>query len=112
MHIDKLDDIVNKYDNTYHRTIKKKPVDVKSSTYSDFNKENNKEGSKQYQNKKYQNIKAFLQKALFQISLKKLKTLCCGHVLLVILTEKKLPEHSMKKSCKKQIKKSLDLNKY
>ena len=26
--IDKLDDIVNEYDNTYHRTIKMKPVDV------------------------------------------------------------------------------------
>ena len=32
MHLDKLDDIVNKYNNTYHRTIKTKPVDVKLST--------------------------------------------------------------------------------
>ena len=30
---DKLDDIVNKYSNTYHNTIKMKPVDLKSSTY-------------------------------------------------------------------------------
>ena len=37
----KLDNIVNKYNNTYHRTIKMKPVDVMSSTYMDFNKENN-----------------------------------------------------------------------
>ena len=37
--IDKLDDIVNKYNNTYHRTIKTKPVDVKSNTYSDSSKE-------------------------------------------------------------------------
>ena len=29
--IDKLDDIVNKYNNTFHRTIKMKPVDVKQS---------------------------------------------------------------------------------
>ena len=28
VYIDKLDDIVNEYNNTYHRTIKKKPVDV------------------------------------------------------------------------------------
>ena len=42
--IDKLDDIFNKYNNTYHRTIKMKLVAVKSSTYIDFNKENNKEG--------------------------------------------------------------------
>ena len=35
MYIDKLDDIVNKYTNTYHRTIKMKPVDVKDNTYID-----------------------------------------------------------------------------
>ena len=46
VYVDKLDDIVNKYDNTYHRTIKMKLVDIKSSTYTDFNKENNKEGPK------------------------------------------------------------------
>ena len=28
MYIDKLNDIVNRYNNTYHRTIKMKPVDV------------------------------------------------------------------------------------
>ena len=28
VYIDKLDEIVHKYDNTYHRTIKMKPVDV------------------------------------------------------------------------------------
>ena len=43
VYIDKLDDIVNKFNNIYHRTIKMKPVDVKSSTHFDFNKENNKE---------------------------------------------------------------------
>ena len=32
-YIDKLDDIVNKYNNIYHSTIKMKPVDVKLSTY-------------------------------------------------------------------------------
>ena len=45
-HIDKLDDIVNKVNNTYHRTIKIKPVDVKPNMYIDFNKESNKEGPK------------------------------------------------------------------
>ena len=33
VYIDKLYDIVNKYNNIYHRTIKMKPVDVKSNTY-------------------------------------------------------------------------------
>ena len=36
VYIDKLDDIVNTYNNTYHRTIKMKPVDVKVNTYIDF----------------------------------------------------------------------------
>ena len=35
VYIDKLDDIVNEYNNTYHRTIKMKPVDVKDTTYID-----------------------------------------------------------------------------
>ena len=34
--IDQLGDVVNKYSNTCHGTIKKKPVNVKSSTYIDF----------------------------------------------------------------------------
>ena len=33
VYIDKLDDIVNKCNNTYHSTIKIKPVDVKSHTH-------------------------------------------------------------------------------
>ena len=45
MYINKLNDMVNKYNNTY-RTIKMKPVDVKPRIYIDFNKENNKEGIK------------------------------------------------------------------
>ena len=43
---DKLDDIVNKYNNTYHSTIKMKPVDVKSNTYTNSSKEINDEDPK------------------------------------------------------------------
>ena len=35
MYINKLDDIVNEYNNTNHRTIKIKPVDVKDNIYID-----------------------------------------------------------------------------
>ena len=41
VYIDKLDDMVNKYNNTYHDTIKMKPVDVKSNGYINFSKEIN-----------------------------------------------------------------------
>ena len=37
-HIDKLDELVNKYSHAYHSTIKMKLVDVKSNTYIDFDK--------------------------------------------------------------------------
>ena len=39
--INKLDDIVDEYNNTYHTTIKMKPVDVKDNTYIDFGKDVN-----------------------------------------------------------------------
>ena len=41
MYIDKLDDIVNKYNNAYHSRINMKPVDVKSNTYITSNEEIN-----------------------------------------------------------------------
>ena len=41
VYIDKLDDIVNEYNNTYHRTVKMKPVDVKYNTYINFRKDVN-----------------------------------------------------------------------
>ena len=44
VYIDKLDDKVNKYNNTYQRTIKMKPLDVKSNTSSNSSKDiNNKD---------------------------------------------------------------------
>ena len=41
VYIDKLNAIVNKYNNTYHTTIKMKPIDVKDNTYINTNKEIN-----------------------------------------------------------------------
>ena len=40
-----LNDIANRYNNTYHSTIKMKPVDAKSSIYIDSSKEVNDENS-------------------------------------------------------------------
>ena len=41
VYINKLNDIVSEYNNTYHRTIKAKPIDVKDNTYIDFKREVN-----------------------------------------------------------------------
>ena len=63
----------------------------------------------------YQNIKRFLQKAIFQIDLKKflllqkLKILFHGHMLLVILKVKQLLERFTKKNYKKRGKKNSEL---
>ena len=44
VYIDKLDDIVDKHNNTYHTTIKMKPIDVKDNTYINADKKiNNKD---------------------------------------------------------------------
>ena len=41
VYINKLDDIVGEYNNTYHRTLKMKPVDAKDNTNIEFRKEVN-----------------------------------------------------------------------
>ena len=44
VYIDKLDDIVDEYNNTYHNTIKMKPIDVKDNAYINTSKKiNNKD---------------------------------------------------------------------
>ena len=92
-----LDDIVNKYDNTVHRTIKMKPIDVTDDYYAEYN-ENSMElhSNKKILNLKlvtmleFQNIKTFLLKDIPQIGQKKflllikLKIQFLGLMLLVI----------------------------
>ena len=39
VYIDKLDDIVNEYNNTYHGKIKMKPINIKDNTYTNTDKE-------------------------------------------------------------------------
>ena len=69
VYTDKVDDIVDKYYNTYHSTIKMKPVDVKSSTL--VKKIIKILNLKLVILSEYQNIKIFLQKVTLQIVLKK-----------------------------------------
>ena len=76
VYIDKLDDMVNKFNNTCHNTIKIKPVDVKSSTYIKVIVIVKKIVIKILNLKlgvllEYQNRKTFLLKAMFKIGLKK-----------------------------------------
>ena len=116
VYIDKLDDIVNEYNNTYHRTIKMKAIDVKDNKYINSIKEVNDKDPKfrvgdHVRRSKYKNIFAegytgYIGQRKF-LWLKKLKILFHEHMFLMISMAKKLSEHFMKKNYKKQITKNL-----
>ena len=116
VYIDKLDDIVKDYNNTYHKSIKIKPVDVKDNTYINFKKEVRDKNPKfkvgdHARISKYKNIfaKRYMPNWSEEIFIiKKLKILYHGHMLLMILMVKKLFVHVMKMNCKRLIKKNLE----
>ena len=45
IYVDVLDDVVNKYNNTVHKTIKMKPIDVTDDSFPEYNEESNKKRS-------------------------------------------------------------------
>ena len=45
VYFDVLDDIIDKYNNTYHKTIKMKPVDFKDDSFAEYNEESNEKDS-------------------------------------------------------------------
>ena len=114
VYIDKLNDIVNEHNNTYHRTIKMKPVDVKDNAYIHFGKEVNDKDPKfkvadHVRTSKYKNIfvKRYTPNWSEEVSvIKEVKnTVPWTYVILMV---KELLEHVMKKNCKKQIEKNLE----
>ena len=116
VYVDKLDDIVNEYNNTYHITIKIKPADVKDNAYIDFKKEVNHKDPKfkivdHVRISKYKNIfaKGYTPKWTEEVFVikKKLKIQFLGHMLLMTSMVKKLLEHFMKKNYKRLINKNL-----
>ena len=46
VYFDVLDDIVDKYNNTFHKTIKMKPIDVTDDSYAEYNEDFNKKDPK------------------------------------------------------------------
>ena len=46
VYVDVLGDIVNKYNNTVHRTIKMKPIGVTDNSFAEYNEESNKKDPK------------------------------------------------------------------
>ena len=46
VYIDLLDNIVDKYNNTVHRSIKMEPIDGSSNSYAEYNEDSNKKDPK------------------------------------------------------------------
>ena len=73
VYFDVLDDIVYKYNNTVHRAIKMKPIDVTSDSYAEYNEDSNEKDPKFKlgDHVGFQNAKTFLQKYTLKIDQKK-----------------------------------------
>ena len=68
-----LDDIVNKYNNTYHKTIKMKPIDVGDNSFAEYNEESNEKDLKFKvgDHVRISNLKMYLLKGIHLIGVKK-----------------------------------------
>ena len=115
VYINKLDDIVNDYNNTCHRTIKMNPVDVKDNAYIDFGKEVNQKDPKF---KIGDHIKISKHKNIFTkrytpnwseevFVIREFKNTVPWKYAISELNREELSEYFMKKTWKKQIKKNL-----
>ena len=73
IYFDALDDIVNKYNNTVHRTIEMKPIDVTSDSFAEYNKIQIKKilNLKLVTMQEFLSTKIFLLKDMLQIGKKK-----------------------------------------
>ena len=119
VYIDKLAGKVNKSNNTYHSTIKMMPVDVKPSTYLDFNNENNKEAAKfevsdHVRISKYKKISAkcyFLNWWEEVFVIENAKSTVLWSYVISDLNSEEVIRTFYGKNCKKQIGKNLEVKK-
>ena len=118
VYFDVLDDIVKKYNNTYHNTIKMKPIYVKSDSFAEYNEESNEKDTKckvgdYVRTSKYKNIfaKGYTPNSSEEVFVVKkiISTLSWAYVIGDL--KKKLWEVLMKTNCKNLIKKNSELEK-
>ena len=101
VYFDVLDDIVDKYNNAVHRTIKMKPIDVKSDSYAEYNEDFN----------KYKNIfaKEYIQNWSEKVFvLTKIKNTVTGTYLISDLNSEKIPgifyEKELQRTCQEKFR--------
>ena len=113
VYFDVLDNIVNKYNNTVHRTIKMKPIDVTDDSYAEYNEDFNKKDPKfkvgdHVRISKYKNIfaKGYTQnwsEEVFVVS--KIKNTVLWTYVISNLSGQPITGIFMKKNCKKLVQK-------
>ena len=115
-YFDVLDDIVNKYNNTVHKTIKMKSIDVTSDSHTEYNEDFNKKDPKfkvadHVRVSKYKNIfaKGYApnwSEEVFVVS--GIKDTVPWTYVVSELNGKELLQVFMKKNCKNLVKKNLE----
>ena len=111
-----LDDAVDEYNNTYRRTIKMKPIDVKSDSSAEYNEESNRKDPKFKigDHVRVSNHKSIFAKGytpnwseeVFVIS--KIKNTVRWTYIINYLNSEEIVGSFMKKNFKKPIKKNLE----
>ena len=116
IYFDALDDIVDKYNNTVHRTIKMKPIEVTNDSYAEYNEDSNNKNPKfkvgdHVRICKYKNIVAKgyapnWSEEVFIIN--KINNTAPWTYAISDLNSEEILEVFMQKNCKKLIKKNLE----
>ena len=116
VYFDVLDDIVNKHNNTVHRSIKMKPTDVTSNSYAEYNEDFNEKDPKFkvvdcVRISKYKNVfaKRYTQNCSEEVFvIGKIRNTVLWTYVISDLMVQKLMELFMKKNCKKLARKNLE----
>ena len=114
-----LDDTVDEYNNTYHKTIKMKPIDVKSDSFAKYNEESNEKDPKlkvgdHVRISKFKNIfaKGYTPNWSEEIFIvKKIKNTLPWTYAISDLNGEEIVGSFYEKNCRKLIRKSLELKK-
>ena len=117
VYIDKLDHIVDEYNNTHRTTIKMKPIDVKDNTYINSNKETNDKDPKfkvgdHVRISKYKNIfaKGYAPNRPEEVFvIKKVKNTVPWTYVIIDLNGEEITGTFYEKELQKQTKKNLEL---
>ena len=119
IYFDVLDDIADEYNNTYHKTIKMKPVDVGDDSFAEYNEESNEKDPKfkvgdHVRISKFKNVFAkgytpIWSEEIFII--KKIKNTVPWTYVISDLNDEEIVGSFMKKNSKRLIKNNLELKK-